>query len=164
MARRRQFASRLLGSATPATLRVLDLLHDGGARLALLSNATSEVAEAWPSCELATRFKVTVFSCELGVAKPDREIYLAATQRLGADPANCVYVGDGADQELSTAVALGMTAIRTTEHNDTDPYWAGIGITALTEIPALLPIAPGRQDSERSSSLASRAAAASNSV
>jgi putative hydrolase of the HAD superfamily len=36
-----------------------------------------------------------------------------------------------------------MTVIRTTEHNDTDPSWAGAAITALTELPALLPIAPG---------------------
>jgi len=36
-----------------------------------------------------------------------------------------------------------MTVIRTTEHNDTDPTWAGAAITALAELPALLPIAPG---------------------
>jgi putative hydrolase of the HAD superfamily len=142
-ARRLEFTARLLGSASPATRGVLDLLRDAGARLALVSNASAEAAEAWPTCELAARFDATAFSCEVGVAKPNPAIYLAATQRLGADPADCVYVADGADQELAAAAALGMTVIRTTEHKDTDPSWAGPAIAALTELPALLPIAPG---------------------
>jgi putative hydrolase of the HAD superfamily len=142
-ARRLEFATRLLGSVSTATLDVLDLLRAAGARLALVSNATAETAEAWPTCELAARFDAAAFSCALGVAKPDPAIYLVATRRLGAYPVECVYVADGADEELAAAAALGMTVIRTTEHNDTDPAWAGAAITALTELPALLPIAPG---------------------
>jgi putative hydrolase of the HAD superfamily len=151
-ARRRELANRLLGSVGPATLGVLDLLRAAGARLALVSNATAEAAETWPTCELAARFDAAVFSCELGVAKPDPAIFLAAVRRLGADPVECVYVADGADQELAAAAALGMTVIRTTEHNDTDPSWTGVTIAALAELPALLRVAAGpltRQGQER---------------
>jgi putative hydrolase of the HAD superfamily len=36
-------------------------------------------------------------------------VLLTATDRLGADPANCVYVGDGADGELAGGTAVGLT-------------------------------------------------------
>jgi HAD superfamily hydrolase (TIGR01509 family) len=117
---RRELADRVLAAASPATVAVLDSLRDAGWRLALVSNATAETAEAWPRCPLAGRFDVAVFSCDVAVAKPDPGIYLAAVEGLGTRPADCVYIGDGADEELAGAAALGMLAIRTTEYNDTD--------------------------------------------
>jgi len=89
------------------TLEVLDALRADGHRLALISNATSDTAEAWPGSPLAARFDAVVFSCDVGLAKPPA-IYRAAADRLGADPATCVFVGDGADGELPGAAAVGM--------------------------------------------------------
>ncbi|NJC74068.1 HAD family hydrolase [Planosporangium thailandense] len=132
-------ARRLLSSAPPATLDLLDSLRAAGYRLGLVSNATAESAQAWADCPLATRFDAAVFSCELGVAKPDPRIYLAAVEALGAGPGDCVYVGDGADGELTAAAALGMTVFRTTEHNDTDPSWPGAVVATLADLPRLLP-------------------------
>jgi putative hydrolase of the HAD superfamily len=135
---RHELATRLLSSVPPATLATLDTLRAAGSRLALVSNATSDTAQAWPDGVLARRFDVAVFSCEVGVAKPDPAIYQAALGRLGAAPEECVFVGDGADRELYGAAALGMTAIRTTEHNDSDPAWSGRTIATLAELPELL--------------------------
>ncbi|RKN21260.1 HAD family hydrolase [Micromonospora musae] len=135
---RRSFARRTLDTATDATLTVLDRLRAEGHRLALLSNATAESAAAWPRSRLASRFDVVVFSCEVGLAKPDPEIYRRTAARLGVEPAACVFVGDGADGELDGAEAAGMTALRTTEHKDTDPSWNGPVIGGLGDLPALL--------------------------
>ncbi|RKN36400.1 HAD family hydrolase [Micromonospora musae] len=135
---RRSFARRTLDTATDATLTVLDRLRAEGHRLALLSNATAESAAAWPRSRLASRFDVVVFSCEVGLAKPDPEIYRRTAARLGVEPAACVFVGDGADGELDGAEAAGMTALRTTEHKDTDPSWRGPVIGGLGDLPALL--------------------------
>jgi putative hydrolase of the HAD superfamily len=135
---RRELAGRILASVRPATVSVLDALRDAGCRLGLVSNATAETAEAWRGTALAKRFNVAVFSCDLGVAKPDRRIYLAAAEGLGAAPTECIYVGDGADGELAGAAALGMTVIRTTEHNDTDPSWPGAAVASLADLPRLL--------------------------
>jgi putative hydrolase of the HAD superfamily len=135
---RRDLAARVLESVRPTTVGVLDALRDTGWRLGLVSNATAETAEAWRDSRLAGFFAAVVFSCDLGLAKPDREIYLAATEALGATPVECVYVGDGADGELAGAAALGMTVIRTTEYSDTDPAWLGPNIAALADLRHLL--------------------------
>jgi putative hydrolase of the HAD superfamily len=133
-AHRRGLAARVLASVDPGTLQVLDELRAGGARLALVSNATAEAAEAWSSCALARRFDVAVFSCVLGVGKPDPRIYLAAAEGLGVGPEACEYVGDGADGELAGAAAVGMRVVRTVEHKDTDPSWRGPVIRSLEDL------------------------------
>lgn len=135
---RRALARRVLGSVAAATLDVLDALRADGHPLALISNATSETAEAWPRSPLARRFEVAVFSCDVGLAKPDPAIYRLAAERLGVRPAECVFVGDGADGELAGAAAVGMTVFRTTEHNDTDPSWGGPAFATLGDLPAVL--------------------------
>lgn len=150
---RRAFARPVLDSVSAVTLDVLDLLRADGHRLALVSNATSDTAEAWPHSRLAERFDVVVFSCDVGMAKPDPAIYRAAADRLGADPTECVFVGDGADDELAGAVAVGMTALRTTQFKDSAPNWDGPAFASIGDLPALL--------RERYSILRSRDTAAS---
>ncbi|QSB13277.1 HAD-IA family hydrolase [Natronosporangium hydrolyticum] len=135
---RRAFAAGLLATVSAGTLEVLDSVRASGHPMALISNATAEAAAAWSQCNLASRFDVAVFSCEVGLAKPDPKIYRVAAERLGADPAECVFVGDGADDELAGAAAVGMTVVRTTEYQDTDPSWDGPAISSLGALPALL--------------------------
>ncbi|MEE3918844.1 hypothetical protein V2I01_11650 [Micromonospora sp. BRA006-A] len=43
-------------------------------------------------------------------------------------------MGDGADGELAGAAAAGMTVLRTTEHQDTDPGWTGTVIGNLRDV------------------------------
>lgn len=49
-------------------------------------------------------------SCELGVRKPDPEIYRLTAGRLGVDPAECVFVDDR-PANCAGAEAVGMAAI-----------------------------------------------------
>ncbi|HEX5627201.1 MAG TPA: HAD family hydrolase, partial [Actinomycetota bacterium] len=51
---------------------------------------------------------IEVFSCDVGLRKPDPEIYLLAAERLDVRPGGCLYVGDGSYHELSGAAAVGM--------------------------------------------------------
>jgi putative hydrolase of the HAD superfamily len=135
---RRALARRMLSAVPPTTLDTLDSLRAAGYRLGLISNATAESAETWRDSPLARRFDVAIFSSTVGLAKPDPRIYVTALKALNAPPASCFYVGDGADGELAGAAATGMTVIRTTEFNDTDPSWSGPAIASLTELPGML--------------------------
>jgi len=51
---------------------------------------------------------VSVFSCAVGVRKPDPKIYTAVCTRLGVEAAACIYVGDGSSEELYGAAQVGM--------------------------------------------------------
>jgi putative hydrolase of the HAD superfamily len=134
---RRLDLTRQLLRPTATTLTALDALRAKGHRLGLVSNCTSETPAAWALTPLAVRLDSVTFSCVLGAGKPDPRIYLAACQSLDVEPADCVYVGDGADRELPAAVALGMRTIQTTEHQATDGNWPGERIAGLSELTAL---------------------------
>ena len=56
-------------------------------------------------------FDVEVFSCEVGLVKPEREIYECCLNRLGLAAKECVFVGDGGSGELTGARAVGLTTV-----------------------------------------------------
>jgi putative hydrolase of the HAD superfamily len=97
--------------AAPAHLAVLDRLRHDGFRIGLLSNCSPEVPRLWPETPLASRFDAACFSCAIGATKPAPEAYLEVCRRLGVAPADCLYIGDGSDDELTAARGLGMHAV-----------------------------------------------------
>ncbi|ONI67079.1 hypothetical protein BWI15_28290 [Kribbella sp. ALI-6-A] len=135
---RRALARRLIAAAPASTLSALAELRALGWRTGLVSNITSETQLHWPNSGLSQYFETTAFSAEVGAAKPEAAIYLAACEALGVDPSECVYVADGCDEELPAAASLGMHVIRTTEHADSDPTWTGPTIKSFAELPTLL--------------------------
>ena len=95
----------------PGAIEVLDWLAGIGVVRGLVTNCAPDVPELWPETRWAHRFDATVFSCELGVKKPDPSTYEAALERLGARPERTAFVGDGSDRELEGAAALGLTPV-----------------------------------------------------
>lgn len=135
---RRTLTAGLICQVPAGTLTALDALRANGWLLGVVSNTTAESPDRFKESPLASRFDAAAFSSELGVAKPDPAIYLAACRTLEVDPPQCVYVGDGADAELAAAAALGMRPIRTTEYANTDPAWSGEVVAAIADLPAHL--------------------------
>ncbi|WP_328999879.1 HAD family hydrolase [Kribbella sp. NBC_00709] len=133
---RRALAQRLLGSAPATTLSTLAAFRAAGWRIGLVSNITAETQLQWPSSSLSPYFDTTAFSAEVGAAKPEPAIYLTACNALGVDPADCIYVGDGNDNELPAAASLGMHTIRTVEHANSAPAWPGPTINTFAELGA----------------------------
>ena len=107
---RRLEKAALLQRFDPDALGVLRRLRDRGCRLAVVSNCFAEDVDAWPTCPAAECFDTSVFSFEVGAAKPETRIYLEATQRLGVERSNAAFIGDGGDDELLGAERAGLRA------------------------------------------------------
>jgi putative hydrolase of the HAD superfamily len=92
-------------------LAVLARLRRSGAKLGLVSNADAGEIQAWGRSPLREHFDSVVISCEVGLVKPEPEIYLHCLRELGLAPAHCIFVGDGGSGELTAARQLGFTTV-----------------------------------------------------
>lgn len=92
-------------------VEVLKKLRADGMRLGLISNADSIDTKYWRESPMAQLFDVTAFSCDIGILKPDRAIYLSAMKELDTSPQESVFVGDGGSDELYGARAAGMKTV-----------------------------------------------------
>jgi putative hydrolase of the HAD superfamily len=93
-------------------LAMADDLRSRNIRLGVVSNCCAEDVGAWPTCSLASRFDCAVFSFEVGLAKPDPEIYREAMRRLGVHAREAWFIGDGGHDELTGAKQAGLRAFR----------------------------------------------------
>jgi putative hydrolase of the HAD superfamily len=125
---------------------VLRALRDRHVPTALISMCAPDTPALWRSSPLAGLVDVEIFSCEVGLRKPEPEIYLLACERLGVEPARCLYVGDGAYAELSGAATVGMHAVLIRDPAEAHvealrpeaEEWAGRRIEDLREVPPLV--------------------------
>lgn len=123
-------------------LAALAVLRTMRTRLALVSNCSLETPTMWPTLSLRRAIDAAVFSCVVGSAKPDANIYLYAARSLGVAPSDCLFVGDGSADELAGARACGMDAalIRGPDDDDTFPgrieraQWDGPIISSIKEV------------------------------
>ena len=56
-------------------------------------------------------FDALIFSCELGINKPHREIYEICLQQLAVNPDECLFVDDSV-ANVDGAVAVGMHGLQ----------------------------------------------------
>ncbi len=134
----------------PAVRSTLESLRRRGYPIGLVSDCTSTMGRPLlESLGLLPHFNAVALSYEVGFAKPAPEIFLSAINRLGVEPAACLYVGDGGSDELTGARALGLTTVRI----DQVGGFARVGhpapsdylIVGLDELLDLPPFAPHRR-------------------
>jgi putative hydrolase of the HAD superfamily len=102
---------KALANIPSSNLLLLSELRNRGFCLGLLSNAdTSEVA-AWPDSPLAGLFDAEVFSCHVGLVKPEAAIYGECLTQLGLTASECIFVGDGGSNELAGARQVGLFSV-----------------------------------------------------
>ena len=118
----RRFAERLgLGDATdlieslfrgmrPAEpmVEAVRMARGDGVHTGLVSNSWS--TSHYDRRLLDQLFDAVVISGEVGIHKPQPEIYLLAADRVGADPQSCVFVDD-LRENCAGAEAVGMTMV-----------------------------------------------------
>lgn len=129
----------------PDAVPTLTAIKVRGLRIGVISDCTHELPAFLPTLPVAPLLDALVFSVELGVCKPDPAIYLAACDRLGVDPQDCLYVGDGGSRELTGAAAVGMTSVRLNAPDlgdhlvfDKDAAFTGPSVTRLTDVLTLV--------------------------
>lgn len=89
---------------------MLDLVaevRDAGIRTALCSNS---FGLEYPRDRWDVLFDHAVISAEVGMRKPDLEIYRLTCKKLGLDPAECVFVDD-MEPNIAAAEQLGMAGV-----------------------------------------------------
>ncbi len=113
-----------------------------GFGMGLISNISSYRAGWLKEFELDRYFETMALSCELGVTKPERAIYLAAVEGLGVKPEECVFVDD-VPPYVQAARDLGMMTVRINRFGSEDVYRkyyddlsfeADLEITGLAEL------------------------------
>lgn len=95
----------------PGAIETLRALRGRRFRLGLVSECSEEVPTLWEETAFAGAFDATVFSCSVGLLKPDPRIFLCASTELEVEPAECLFIGDGGNDELRGAERAGMTAV-----------------------------------------------------
>lgn len=122
----------------PDAVPTLAELRRRGHLLGMISACSEEVPDVWERTPFGGLFDSTVFSCSVGVSKPDPRIYEICREKLGVQAADCLFVGDGANDELPGAERAGMTALQLrapgeplTEEGE---RWEGASVARLADV------------------------------
>jgi putative hydrolase of the HAD superfamily len=76
-------------------LRLARDLHRGGFRTAILSNMERRMLRAMrEKLKWLDEFDAQIYSCEIGMVKPEPEIYLHCCERLGCCPEEVLFLDD----------------------------------------------------------------------
>jgi putative hydrolase of the HAD superfamily len=121
------------------TLELVSRLRAMGLKIGLLSNCTPEVPVAWREMPFFPLFDDAVFSCDVGMAKPQPEIFELACRRLATPPQRCVSVADNVDGELDVALACGLYPVRLRPSEGEVPpkgaeRWQGPTVDSLADL------------------------------
>ena len=111
--------------------RLLDAVRAAraaGCATALLSNSWGP--NGYPREKFGDLFDAVVISAEVGMRKPDADIYLATANALGRAPEECVFVDD-LESNVRGADAVGMKGVLHHDAGETVPVLADLLGVAL---------------------------------
>ncbi len=119
----------------PETLEVLENLRAKGYPLAVVSNLAQPYSEPIKRL-LEPYIDEFVWSFEVTVAKPDREIFATLCKRLKILPMRVLMVGDTWEADVMGGSHYGMPAVLIDRQNKSDPALGSIqSLLELTDMP-----------------------------
>ncbi|MBD3308849.1 HAD-IA family hydrolase [candidate division KSB3 bacterium] len=95
----------------PGVKTILTFLKRRGYRIGVVSNVSTYHKDPFFRFGLDRLVDAAVFSCDVGIIKPETAIYLEACNRLGVTPKEVVFVGDSYKMDVKIPLSLGMKAI-----------------------------------------------------
>lgn len=93
------------------TINILSQLKDRQLRLGLISNLASPYKRPFFELGLDVYFDEVIFSCEVGLKKPDQKIYQLMVERVGINPAQMLMIGDSAQADVAGPKSAGLKAV-----------------------------------------------------
>jgi len=129
---------RVVPEAVPETL---GKLSGGGYALGVISNSDGRLGALLEKGGLSDYFGCVLDSAEVGVEKPDPEIFRRALQATSAKAASCVYVGDIYAVDIAGATRAGLTGVLL-DPFDLHGEFDCLRVADVKELPALLSPAP----------------------
>ncbi len=134
----------------PDVSEVVIELHKRGYKLGIIANTITEteIPDWLESDHLTEYFDTVILSSKLGIRKPNPEIYLEASRRIGSEPIHCVYVGDNPVRDVEGAQAAGYGMMILLHEPDTlkkePPTGSNKPDKVIHELTELLDIFPPR--------------------
>lgn len=95
----------------PETLKVLERLRRKGIPTGIISNLPIPYQKPVFDLGLADIIDHLVFSFEVGLKKPDPEVYLLMLKRMGLLPHNTLMIGDNIYCDVQGPKSVGMNAV-----------------------------------------------------
>jgi len=92
----------------PEIIPLFTALKELNIKIGLITNCYFEERDIIKNSIFFDYFDSVCMSCEIGVKKPDVEIFQRCMKDLAVEPEECLYIGDGGSFELETALSLGM--------------------------------------------------------
>ncbi len=121
----------------PYSREILEYLG-GRYRLHIITNGFEEVQfRKLKNSGIASFFTEVINSERAGVKKPHPAIFRLALRLAGAQPGNCVMIGDNLEADILGARAVGLQTLHYNVHND-PAHENGPVITHLREIKSYL--------------------------
>ena len=122
-------AFRAICVPKPEVFSLASSLHEKGYKTALLSNTELPAVEFFHEMNY-DMFDVLVFSCEQGVAKPERRIYEITLEKLGLKAPRCVFIDDRQDY-IEGARQAGLHTILFKSVDQVRHELAGLGVDKI---------------------------------
>ena len=101
----------------PESREVLEELRKKNIKLGLISNLASPYKEQFFELGLNEYFNEVLFSCDVGLRKPDLKIYKKMIRNLNINPAQVLMTGDNVSADVDGPKSIGMNAIHLDREN-----------------------------------------------
>ena len=101
----------------PESREVLEELRKQNIKLGLISNLALPYKEPFFELGLNEYFNEVLFSCDIGLRKPDSKIYHKMIRNLNINPAQVLMAGDSVSADVDGPRSIGMNAVHLDRRN-----------------------------------------------
>ncbi|MCL2631537.1 MAG: HAD-IA family hydrolase [Coriobacteriia bacterium] len=116
----------------------LEQLAQSGLKLGLISNWDSSLIPVIKSIGLDHYFLAMISSADVGMHKPDKDIFEYAIQQLGVLPDEAIHIGDHLTADVQGALDAGLHAVYMDRYNSHPEFDLAPRLESLRLLPALI--------------------------